>query len=668
MDFPLGAFLAVQRQVGIESSDNDDDESTVDAGEISMDSDSSEGETDDDDDDDDSYRMHELDEESLQERLNRAKITSIELMLRRHDWDDPRQRKKIYRLICPIFRHWRGEPPDLLGIFEACQIQWLLVLAARDRTERGTRFVEFVARTGYKDRLEFRGQDGRALRNTPVHLANDDPRMIRALFEIYDRTDVNYVDQDGYTHFHAACKAGLLELVEKFLDNGVDPDCPGYEDPPLYMAINNDRRRVVELLLARGADPNAAGLQRGSTALHIVCLARRGREMLGSIFELSQDRHKPLPIDAKDRQGRTALHLALCFGGAEMAELLLRRGADPRLANNDGQSPLHLSRVARSTEMLFRVCDELGEQLEVDATDRWGKTPLRYAVSKGLKEEAKLLLNRGANANFVSGKGSTLLHAICERSEDDGLAKAFFDEARQTIDVDTKDGSGETALDLAAKNLLPNVLEVLLARGADLASFVFPPELKLVHKNYTTASKLRVGSGALGVYENLEKRGYEMKLNDALAVMRLFDKHGLFATRETGLVLGMATADEEFEAKAREISIKPDLSLYDSMRMPASVAAAKHRVGWSDGYELARHEDDPLRGIEKIYRKACEVHLCETISRGFFREWTELCFQELVSNRRWQLPIEVCEMIVRPLDNLNLYNICLAVELERNSK
>ncbi|CAB0029305.1 unnamed protein product [Trichogramma brassicae] len=636
---------------------------------------------------DNSYKFYHLGQKTL-EQVNQERISNIERTVRQR-WEKSglHVRRDIYRECCSTFRQWRGESPDLLASFDAFQIQEFLLLALQDTNlSRGAMFVDFVARTGYKDPgAEFRRRpDGQpiqgAQRQTPLHLTKNEPIALstedhppatRQLFEIYDRFDVNYVDREGYTHFHAACEAGLRDVVVKFLDNGVDPNCPGYKSPPLHLAIRKQRRETIELLLRRGADPRETS-KSGCTALHVSCVAQN-YELARTILELSQAAHKQPLIDARDREGRTALNLAMEFCSVDMIELLLRQGADPRLADHDRQSPLHTSckrtlqgAEHRNAEVLFRVCDELGKQLEVDGLDRYGKTPLQYAVSGGLKQEVKLLLNRGANANVVSRNGSTLLHTICEKIEDKGLAKVFFDEARQTIDVNVKDRSGKTPLDFAVKNLLPNVVEMLLARGADLASFVFPTELKLAHYNCTAALKLRVGSGALGVYECLEKRGYDTKLNEALVVMKLFVKHGLFATRDTRLALGMATADEECEVKAREISIKPDLSLYDAMQMPASVAAAKHRVSWSDGYKLVRHEDDALSGIKKFNRTPCEVHLCETISRGFFLKWAELCFQELMS-KRWQLPIEVCEMIVGTLDNKDLCNICLAVELERNA-
>jgi ankyrin repeat protein len=50
---------------------------------------------------------------------------------------------------------------------------------------------------------------------------------------------------------------------------------------------------------------------------------------------------KGAEIDARDREtGSTALHLAASWGRTEALRVLLKRGADPALANKAGVSPL----------------------------------------------------------------------------------------------------------------------------------------------------------------------------------------------------------------------------------------------------------------------------------------------------------------------------------------
>jgi ankyrin repeat protein len=75
----------------------------------------------------------------------------------------------------------------------------------------------------------------------------------------------------------------------------------------LYHAVAGNQPAVTELLLARGADPNAGGTPDG----------------------------EPVPA--------TPLHGAAMFNRAMLASLLLERGANPGLRNGDGETPLALA-------------------------------------------------------------------------------------------------------------------------------------------------------------------------------------------------------------------------------------------------------------------------------------------------------------------------------------
>ncbi|CAB0042016.1 unnamed protein product [Trichogramma brassicae] len=532
------------------------------------------------------------------------------------NWTSEVERDCFLWIVYCLIRDWKGPLPDLRDIFRREEIDLLLTRSAYymgnpdDYDTPGTRFYDFVIRSGYRNEPDL-DENGEPLlcRTTPIHIAakiwslrRDVP--VRELFKIYDKFDANYADEAGYTHFHVACEYGFDDVVEKFLEAGQDPDCLGsrYDCPPLHLALLQKYEETVKLLLTRGADPNLADAE-GSTALHVI--ARRGDlfydEIADSFFGTSDEMGRTLRIDARDKLGDTPLHRATELGYWYLVKSLLGRGADPNAANEEGWTPLHL-------------------------------------ISKR------------------------------EQSYDDDSARRFFeinDEFdRTTVRIDAKDKSGRTPLQLAVANLAPKNVGVLLDRGADLTDFIFPAEIRHFNRKYESDGgwvlyKLIQACNAMIVVERLQKAGYRLHRNDALTIMKFFAEHGLFHESERR-PNPRSYKDKKFADVAKEITILPSLSLYDFVRSrgsPAPDEAAAKPLEYEDYHELWRSRK--LRQLPKrgSYRDVCARHLCEILSRGFFRRWALDGLSELT---RFELPTHCCEIVVENSTNEDLWRICLA--------
>jgi hypothetical protein len=117
-------------------------------------------------------------------------------------------------------------------------------------------------------------------------------------------------------------------------------------DTPLHLAAAGYRVGIVELLLAAGADPNAATNHRQSGPLHYAadtCLtspvwsARKQVDTLRCLLDAGAR------INSQDKNGATPLHRAVRTRGAEAVRLLLKAGSDPSLKNKPGSTPFHLA-------------------------------------------------------------------------------------------------------------------------------------------------------------------------------------------------------------------------------------------------------------------------------------------------------------------------------------
>ena len=154
----------------------------------------------------------------------------------------------------------------------------------------------------------------------------------------------------------------------------------------------------------------------------------------------------------------------LCAAAAasDLAELrrLLRKKADPRQADYDGRTPLHLAASEGSVpamELLLAACPALN----VNATDRWRHTPLSDALGHGHQEAAAWLQARGgASWNRPSAAG------LCWAAFR-GDAARLQSLVRAGASVNAADYDGRTALMLAVCEGHAHAVHALLRMGAD---------------------------------------------------------------------------------------------------------------------------------------------------------------------------------------------------------
>ncbi|CAB0041149.1 unnamed protein product, partial [Trichogramma brassicae] len=338
------------------------------------------------------------------------------------DWAIEEHREALLGQLMILFDEWSEPLPNLLEIFQPYEIDWLIseVITKKMKTtvhkNRVKGFIEFVASSGYKESLVDQHINASELRSTPIHQAQRHELyypadVTRELFKIYDRYDLNYTDEDGLTHFHVACRYGLVDAVRNFLVLGHDPNCqapPALDRHPfraslLHLALVHGHKRVVELLLRGGAEPTSTDAH-GSTSLHVACTQKDDdddeNEMTEFLLTKCNEIQLWLLIDARDASGRTPLHLAIDGGSMHSVRSLLARGANPNSVDSNGTTPAHAICRRGDEEMarlLFGICRGT---VRLDVRDKEGKTPLNYAIDGKNVNLTHLLLANGADARL----------------------------------------------------------------------------------------------------------------------------------------------------------------------------------------------------------------------------------------------------------------------------
>jgi ankyrin repeat protein len=150
-------------------------------------------------------------------------------------------------------------------------------------------------------------------------------------------------DKFGLTALHRAAENGHADVVRTFLKTKtVDPninvlDAHGDGGTPWFLAAKRGHISVLEVLLEASADHDAVELLNGTTALQVASAEGQASTVR---WLLEKNLSK---IDETDFLGNTALHYAFQKGQELVVEELMRWGANPRKANNEGKKPAEIA-------------------------------------------------------------------------------------------------------------------------------------------------------------------------------------------------------------------------------------------------------------------------------------------------------------------------------------
>lgn len=130
---------------------------------------------------------------------------------------------------------------------------------------------------------------------------------------------------------------------------------------------------------------------------------------LGVLRTLLND--SPELVNAKLADNMNPLLLAVYRRQAGAIDILLQRGANPRLADRFGITPLH---ACVSVGHLACARKLLNKGACVELQDKNGETPLFCAVRAEDAGMVALLLHKGANVNAENAMGDTIFHLIAQ--------------------------------------------------------------------------------------------------------------------------------------------------------------------------------------------------------------------------------------------------------------
>jgi ankyrin repeat protein len=289
--------------------------------------------------------------------------------------------------------------------------------------------------------------------------------------------------EDTAKKFLDAVEAGDIAEVKSYLDN--DPCLVSIGDirykgggltPVLHLAIYKRHPDIVKLLLSRGADANIKNGSGELGPLHVA--ARQGRsEIIPILIEFG--------ADPNGKKGNF-MFSPLCFASnADSAETLINYGADVKLCNENGFTPLHLLAEHGSVEAAEVL---LKHGAEINARDKWGKTPLHFASEYGQVDMIKFLLEKGA---AINARDEQKMTAVNRAVQDDSWAPK--EARRKCVELLISKGADYTISDAAWLGDSAKV-EQLLKNNPALADS--DALLISVKEGHTNTAELLIKSGA----------------------------------------------------------------------------------------------------------------------------------------------------------------------------
>ncbi|KAL7293342.1 hypothetical protein TKK_0013113 [Trichogramma kaykai] len=647
-----------------------------------------------------------IDRYEHEDELVRQRILDEFRKLRKStDWKIKEKRMRLLEHFDYLYENYgaSGQVPYPQAVFPPDEMESLLFDSISVIAESGPRnedadtyvlFLRFAANSGYRIEPAYDAA-GRSIRQrvTAVHRAalchSYYRSAVRDLFEMYGRVDVNYVDGDGLTHFYVACRFGFEDIARDFLELGradvgecssSSSDAIDAQPPPplLTWSLAQGYESTAELLLSHGADANGASCPTTIAArtrpLHALCARPNdaGFDFLERHFQNPERRG--ILLDAADGLGNTPLHLALASDSRKTVGWLLKHGADPNLANEAGETPLHVicKREQDDDEALLKVflksCSDNNRTVLMDARDNEaGDTALHSALRRGHAKLAESLLRGGADPSSLNQRGQSPLHAICTTRRNDGsLLRIFLEICDELgllgqLKLDAADSRDRSPLQYAVARLKPRAVEALLQRGADVASFRFPgldlffddSEEEDEDGDVDLKSKHVRVSGALVVAELLVNAGHQLDRRDAATMMELYARSGLFEER---MVFDLCN-DEDFIKKSLEIAMtdaEPKFSLRDFFVLASRPREITEKITYFECYEFIANSQK-LSAMNSRQKAACLVRICEKMWRVFFHRFAVDCYWELNSYR---YPLVRCERVTERLPTEDLYRLC----------
>lgn len=367
-----------------------------------------------------------------------------------------------------------------------------------------------------------------SLHQTPMSLAVETGQINVAEMLIQSGADVNVKDDNGVSLLQRMILEGNENGAQFLLEHGVDINarCADSGESYLECAIRHGRPKIVESLCRLGSnvhEPSIDGdsllwkaLKRDDASNELASILVRYdcdpngwhqsteggfRQTLlhraldennqrAAIFLIQNGcdihairRPGPEGQGKDDCDGQTPvsktffrcnrfvkniilqLHMACCWGMAEVVETLIKLQVDANLVDQEGKTALHVAILNQNHQIIdlllnYSACD-------AHKSDNYGLTPFALAIKLKSRPTAQALCRRDCDvAEQQDGKGRTYLHLALQRNDYDAVL--FLLDNGVDVNCRVADSQRKTPIHLAAETGSEIILRTLVLAGTEL--------------------------------------------------------------------------------------------------------------------------------------------------------------------------------------------------------
>jgi ankyrin repeat protein len=342
------------------------------------------------------------------------------------------------------------------------------------------RSIELILKSG----ADINAQDAKG--NSVLHTGiPPDNHLDAVTLFLANGVNPNLLDEHGESPLHILITLNRKpETIQALLNGGADVSLRNIDgQTPLYAAVRENRVSIIPLLLAYGSDIFAADnsgitpfdralaikgpvltalitpetvLQRdsaGNTMLHAAVNGGSDTEIAAAILNQKAD------VNARNKEGETALHIAVREDYRETGELLLSRGADIFSSNSAGESPLYLALIHPLSVVQWFFTPRTAE-----ATDGLGNSMLHYTAMWKLDQFIPFIISKGISTEAVNATSETALF-MAARYDGASTAQALL---AVNANLHARDILGNSALHAAVRWNAVHSVNTLIDAGIDV--------------------------------------------------------------------------------------------------------------------------------------------------------------------------------------------------------